>query len=293
MKKDKVLRKVIRNLESSDYSIVTVRNMHSCMDILAKKLESMLAIKVVYNIDAMTKEEAEALGKVGEFFNAEPVIVGSVSKSKELAEDIVYTRFSTTCISEESIDIVSEAKTSYMASKAFGVKVAIDSTRMRHLMKLNNLSAGTLARIIGVSKDTVYRHENSFVNNYASLKVAKKMEKVLNGKITTSSRQRKSSRSNKTKTLANTKLGAVEFSNAPFDLAAKGINHYEISYDANPRTMAKRAALFKELQDTFEGNYPFFVSNSRNGEVKGIPVISGKTLAKADSESELLSLLTC
>ncbi len=290
MKRDTILRKVIKDLDSNDYSFVAVTNMHSCVDIFAKRLERMLAIKVVYNIDAMTKEEADSLGKMGTFFNAEPIVIGAVSKDKELGKDTVYTRFSTACISEESFNIVGERQMTYAASKAVGVTVSVDSSRLRYLMKLNNTSARALAKATDLSNDTIYRHCSA--DGCASLEVANRMEKALNGKITTTVVY-KARGNGEFKTLANTKMDVAEFSNAPFDMVARGVNRYEISYDANPRTMRKRATLFRRIHDTFEGNHPFFISRSRGGEIFGVPAISRRSLGQVQSESQLLNLLTC
>ncbi len=291
MKKDRILKKVVADLDNNGYSLVAIKNMHTCVDILARKLGSSLAIKVAYNIDATNKKEAESLHKLASFFGAEPLIVGAVSKDKPLEQSVVYSRFSTKCMSETSIGDVGEQRITYVASKTVGVKVNIAGEKLRYLMKLNNTTAGRLARKVGISKAAVYKYEND--ENYASLKTARKIEKVLNGQIVESERQYPNKRSNSRLTmLAKTKIEMLKLSNAPFDAAAKGSNYYEISYDANARTMTKRAELFSELVNTFDGNYPFFVSSSRKRKINGIPVISKDLFNSISSEDELLSFIT-
>ena len=72
-------------------------------------------------------------------------------------------------------------------------------------------------------------------------------------------------------------------------MVAKEKNYYEISLDANSRTLAKRAMFFSAIRETFDNNYPFFLSSRKHGRIEGVPVVGKKELRVIDSEEELLN----
>ncbi len=290
MKKDRAMKQVAELLEDSGYSLVIIRNMHTCMDILAKRLDRKFVIKVVYNVDSASREEADTLNKVASFMDAEPLIVGSVSKRNKLAEGVDYNRFSVRCVSINSMDRIASNLPSLTASKSIGVTALVDGAKLRYLRKLNNMTRSKLSRSAKISKDTIYMHESQ--GGYAAIRTIEQIERVLNGTITASEQNVRSTAKVGATKLANTGIKAIKLSNAPFDIIAKSSNYYEISGDANIRTMVKRAEFFKTVRESFEDNYPFFLSKNKKGRLHGVPVLNKKDLKRISSEHELLEELT-
>lgn len=291
MKKDLVVKQVAEVLENNGYSLVMIPNMHTCMDILAKKLDQKYIIKVVYNIDSASRAEAQALTKIASFMDAEPLIVGSVSKNAPLAKSISYSRFSVKCMSLGSLENIASDLPSLTASKSVGVKVMVDGERLKYLRKLSNMTRERLSRATGISTDTIYLHEKK--GGYASIETVKRIEAALHGPVkgTPPQAEHHTTRVSSIR-LANTGIKAARLHNAPFDMIAKSANYYEISGDANIRTMIKRAEVFKAIHESFGDNYPFFLSATKSGRMHGVPVLSRKQLKKIKSEHDLLEELT-
>ena len=65
----------------------------SCFDLVARKDEQLILVKILSNIDALTEEDALALQMVAHFFNATPLIIGNKTRRGELDSGVVYKRY--------------------------------------------------------------------------------------------------------------------------------------------------------------------------------------------------------
>ncbi|VVB76679.1 Helix-turn-helix domain protein [uncultured archaeon] len=170
-----------------------------------------------------------------------------------------------------------------------GLKVRINGQRLRSVRRMRDLTVTELAKRSGLSKNTLYAHEKGA--GYASLPTVERLEKILHDSITTGLRCGNESKVPATQNrLARTGMRAIRLDNSPFDIVAKSKNYYEISLDANIRTLVKRASLFRLIKESFDSNYPFFVGESKK-KLGGIPVIRKKDLEHLTSEEELLDMV--
>jgi predicted transcriptional regulator len=288
MKRDRIIAEAEQELNANGYSTVLASNMHTCADVFAERLGRKFVIKIVYNIDSVTRKEAESLHKLSEFLDAEPLILASVSKNAKLRPNINYQRFSITCISSEALPDLSFSAPNFFASKSVGIKARIDSSKLQRLRKTSDMRIAELAQKSRLSKATLYKHESKDV--YAAMDTITRLENILNGSIKSESMPEGKRMTLRVNELAKTGIRSLRVENAPFDIVAKKKNYYEISLDANIRTLIKRAALFKAIRDTFESNYPFFI-NKRGGKIKGVVALKKEDLMKAVSEEDLLNLV--
>lgn len=291
MKRDRLIKEAEHELNASGYATVLAGNMHTFADVFAGGRGRKLIIKAVHNIDSVTRREAGALFKLAEFLDAEPIIIGSVAGCKKLEENVSRYRFDVRCISPGTLSSLTHGETKFLASKSFGIKTMVDGSRLRNLRKVNNLRVTELAKRAGLSKSTLYKHELQL--DYASADTVAKLERILNGSIRMEEEVTQSSTRpllNESK-FARTGMQALTLHSAPFDIVAKDKNYYEISFDANTRTLIKRAALFKAIRETFEGNYPFFLSKGKKGRMRGVPVVGEREMLGVGSEDELLDLV--
>ncbi len=123
MKRGSIIKKVERELSSSGYATVSACNMHTFVDVLAEGQGRKFIIKAVYNIDSVTKKEAEALFRLSQFMGAEPLVLGVISKKSKLRDDVSYSRFSIRCIVPEMLPKLNLSEPSMIASKSIGIKV--------------------------------------------------------------------------------------------------------------------------------------------------------------------------
>jgi len=289
MKRERIIKKAAQELSSEGYSTVLASNMHTCADVFAERKGNKFIIKIVYNIDSVARKEAEALLKLSQFMDAKPILLGSISQNSKLKEDVNYQRFSLRCISPEMLPNIASNELALFASKSVGVKVKVDSRKLQTLIKASGMAVAELVRLTGLSCATIHKHERT--DAYAAAHTVARLEKILNGSIRAEDLLQNDRTSYRTNELARTGMKALHLEKAPFDIVTKSKNYYEIGLDANIRTLIKRAALFKAIRETFECNYPFFISEKKSGKIKGVPAIRKKDLMQVHSEEELLDLV--
>ena len=125
------------------------------------------------NIDALTKEDADALQLVAHFFNATQLIVGHKTRKGELDSGVVYKRHGVSTIAPRSFQsmIVDEKMPREFAQRG-GRLVAIDGAKLREARLEQQMSTGDLADCIQV---LAYEKDEMDV----SIDVAERIEKVL------------------------------------------------------------------------------------------------------------------
>ncbi len=289
MQRERLLKQVKKIVERSDYLQVFIENVRSAVDLIAERKGRKIVAKIVKNIDSVSEEAATELSSFANFIGAKPVIIGEFSSNGKLKDDFVYSRFSIDCVSIEGFeDMISELPQP-KAAKSVGAKIKINGSKLRAIRSINNMSAKELAKKIGVSSNSIYRYEEK--SPYASLEVVKKINNLFKERIELNAYEDTSQKVEVT-TFTNIKLSAIITSSMPFDLVAKGnVNYYEVCTENDMRTLIKRAKVMKEIKETFENNYPFFVIESKREEIIGLPVISKKVLNEINSENKLLELI--
>ena len=64
----------------------------TCFDLLARKQDKILLIKVLEDANAVTKEYTEAMNTVSSYIGAVPIIIAEKAGNK-LEDNVLYTRF--------------------------------------------------------------------------------------------------------------------------------------------------------------------------------------------------------
>lgn len=150
----------------------------SCFDLVARKGEQLLLVKVLSNIDALTKEDADALQLVAHFFNATPLIVGHKTRKGQLDSGVVYKRHGVSTIAPRSFQsMIVEKRMPKEFAQRGGRLVAINGTKLREARLEQQMSTGNLADCIQVSARAVLAYEKDEMD--VSIDIADRLEKVL------------------------------------------------------------------------------------------------------------------
>jgi len=292
MAKKEIIKQVKETIERNGYLQVAIEGMHSAVDLIAEKKDKKLLIKVVENIDSVSRDVALELCKLADFVGARPLIIGERSKNVVLGGDLIYKRFSISCISAKGFEYLLDGLPQPIAAKGIGAKVHIDGTRLKEIRRINNISAEKLAKKIKISKSSIYRYEHNYA--YVSLEVANRINNFFKSKLDAEKEEVESgvhSNDNEMR-LARTDVRALSVKRLPFNIIAKGkTNYYEIASEGDIRTLVKRAAVLKEIMSTFKNNYSFFVIESDKKEIMDLPVIKKDKLYNINSEAELLEII--
>lgn len=146
-------------------------------DIVARRDDLLLLIKVLQNVDAFAKGNAEELRLIATTLNGSPLVVGQRSGSGRLEDGVIYSRFGVPIVSTHTFsDIFVEGVPPFMFSAPGGLYVQLDAEALRLARDERGISLGTLAEIAGVSRRTIQMY---FEGMSATVDVALRLEEFL------------------------------------------------------------------------------------------------------------------
>jgi putative transcriptional regulator len=182
--REQILQEIKNLLNSYDYKTSEIYD-RSCFDLLARKDNILIILKILVNIDSLTATQAEELSKIAGTFLASPIIIGLKSKHTILEEDVVYERHEIPVITPQTLcNIVVNDIHPEILAKRGGYYVKIDGQLLRSLREEKNLSLKKLADLSHVSRETIYRYEQGNSQTYPE--TALMLEEILQHPITVS-----------------------------------------------------------------------------------------------------------
>jgi len=129
-------------------------------DIVARRDRSLMLVKVLTNIDAFSKENAEELKVLAEALGGSIMLVGERSGSGELEQGIVYSRFDIPIIAFSTMkDLLMEDEPPFIFAAPGGLYVRLDNELLHLIREEKGISLGTLAEVAGVSRRTIQMYE--------------------------------------------------------------------------------------------------------------------------------------
>lgn len=132
-----------------------------CFDVVARLDERVLIIKILSNIDAFSKDNAEEIKTLAVALSATPLVIGERSSSGDLEPGIVYSRFNISIISNDTLaDLLLEDAPPFIFAAPGGLYVKLDSDLLRAAREERSISLGTLAETAGVSRRTIQMYES-------------------------------------------------------------------------------------------------------------------------------------
>lgn len=146
-------------------------------DIVARRDDQLILVKVLQNVDAFAKENADELRLLATTLNGSPVVVGERSGSGPLEEGVIYSRFGVPIVSRQTfVEMFEEGVPPFMFSAPGGLYVRIDSEALRAARDRRGISLGALADIAGVSRRTIQMYMDGMS---ATVDVALRLEEFL------------------------------------------------------------------------------------------------------------------
>ena len=184
MHRDELIESVRSILARSGFYVSRPLNMRGIsFDIVARLDDRLLVIKILSNVDAFSKENAEEMSTLAEALGASPLLIGERSGSGEIEESIVYSRFGIPILSLKTLaDHLLEGVPPFIFAAPGGLYVKLDSDQLRRAREERSISLGTLAEIAGVSRRTIQMYEGGMG---AMIDVAIRLEEFLNMPIVT------------------------------------------------------------------------------------------------------------
>lgn len=182
MPREDLLKSVRYYLERTGFYVSRPLPMRTVsFDVVARKDDSLWIIKVLSNVDAFSRENAEEMKILSDVLEGSPLLIGERSGSGDIDAGIVYSRFDVPIISLETLhDMLVEGVPPFIFAAPGGLYVKLDSSLIKDLRKERDISLGTLAKVAGVSRRTIQMYESGMG---AMIDVAVRLEEYLNESI--------------------------------------------------------------------------------------------------------------
>ncbi len=181
MEKETLLREVKNILMRGGYRIGEPVLRSMIFDIIARKGERILIIKVLHNADSLRVEVAREMKILGHEFKASPMVIGMRSGTGPLLDGVVYSRHGIPVISLQTLyDIVIEGVNPMVYVAPGGFYVDIDGELLREIREKRGISLGELARVAGVTRKTIQLYEEGMSS---TVDIALKLEEFLRAEL--------------------------------------------------------------------------------------------------------------
>ena len=151
-------------------------------DFVARRDNSLLIIKVLTNIDAFSEDVAKELRVLSVLLKGAPLLVGERSGTGFLEDNVLYDRFGIQAITKETLkNHLLEGNPLKIYAAPGGLYVNLDGDKLKKLREEQNLSLGSFARYVRVSRRTASMYEDGM---NARAEVATRIEELLGSNIT-------------------------------------------------------------------------------------------------------------
>ncbi len=168
--------RAIALLKENGFAVDSFLHSNACFDLVAKRPDLTLVVKVFNNIDAMREEHAAELRKIASLFNATVLILGEKSKAFALSNGVLYERYGLAALNIDSFKgLLAERFPSVRYFKGKSI-VELDKEKLRQRRKQLGLTLEQLAAQIDSTIESVHRYEKGAS---ASLAAAEKLEDAL------------------------------------------------------------------------------------------------------------------
>jgi len=149
-----------------------------CFDLLVKKDNSILLIKLFSNIDNLNKNTIEGIKTLSSLLKSKPVLIGFKNRYQKLDENTIYVREDLPFISVKTFENMLKFNSyPYILARRGGGVIYLDGNLMKTLREQKNISRKDIAIELGVTKRTVCAYENESMRPSES--IAKKIKHIL------------------------------------------------------------------------------------------------------------------
>lgn len=183
MNRTELLKNIRETLTKSGFYVSDLYSMRPIgFDLVARRDNSLLIIKVLTNIDAFSEDVAKELRVLSFLLKGSPILIGERSGLGPLENDVVYDRFGIQTITSETLKnhLLESAPLNVYAAPG-GLYVNIDSGKISKLRQEQKISLGSFARSVKVSRRTVQMYEEGM---NARVEVASRIEEFLGSDVT-------------------------------------------------------------------------------------------------------------
>lgn len=130
----------------------------TCFDLLARKQDNILLIKVLEDANAVSKEHMDEMNQVSSYIGAVPIIMAEKAGNK-LEDNILYTRFSLYTLNLTTFINSIKNKFPFVKRTQAGYTVSIAGNKLRKKREEMGFSLNLLSKRVGVTSRMIDKYE--------------------------------------------------------------------------------------------------------------------------------------
>ncbi|MCQ1536215.1 transcriptional regulator [Methanosarcina sp. KYL-1] len=285
-------------------------------DIAARKDETLLLCKVLFNIDGLNEETAREMKFLAEYLGGSAIVVGAKTRDQMLEDSVVYMRYDILALNVQTLhDYFIEGIPPLVSAAPGGLYVSIEGDLLKKARTDQSMSLGTLASMVGVSRRTISKYEEEGMD--ASIDVVLQLEEIFRVELARpidilrpygNRKSRKEPENEKEETekyhipfpedsvlsmISMLGYDVLQTSQAPFKAISKdkssviltGISEFNT-------TVIKRAHLMSSISCVTETQSVFIINgHAKIKSVENTVLIEKKELGKISDSQELLTFI--
>ena len=300
---------IMKILDKAGYTVTDlVETKPRCFDIVARKGDRILLLKVLYNIDSFKPEMAKEMIIIAKMLNASPIVIGERYKSDYLERGVVYTRYNIPVINTATFyDLIVENIAPLVYSAPGGYYVKLDSEKIRKAREKKGISIGDLAKLLSVSRRTVKLYEDGVDTNIEN---AIKLEEILGENVikeidvlnfvrdldvdlddTEQEMDLKESESEILAHLQHIGVDVVTIKHAPFDAISKAEDVPVLTGIRQVREIPKRVELIGKINRIISTMAAYIVERKVNVRDDNVVILMKEELSCVSNARDFCSLI--
>lgn len=293
MRKKKLVSEVLRFFDMHDVEYIKYSG---CFDFIVKA-DSVYAVKILWNIDAFQEEYATNLKLLARSMGVAPIIVGVRTNKEGLRDTVLYKRFGIFAMSVKTFkNIILHKEVPYMFRDRRGLHVFVDSKLLRVERKKKLLTQELLAVTSGISKKSIYEHEQKdmfmLAPTYKSIKKA--IDKDVFKPIPLNcSEVNKQTKPTPFELMVSRCLKKIGFSidvihYSPFNIIAKS-SHMIISNAENKKTKIEKNIPYIQSVSSLLNHSSLLITEDENAYE--LPTLTINQLSEIEDEKSLIKFI--
>jgi len=179
MTKEILIHQIVDVLKQAGFVVSKRCNIRPrSFDLAARKGETLLFCKVLYNIDGLNEETAREMRDLARCLGGSALLVGAKTRDQLLEDSVVYMRYDIPAVNVQTLyDYFVENVPPLVSASPGGLYVSIDGDVLKEARQRTAMSLGSLASQLGVSRRTISKYEDGGMD--ASIDIVLQLEELL------------------------------------------------------------------------------------------------------------------
>ncbi|MEA2037939.1 MAG: helix-turn-helix domain-containing protein [Nanoarchaeota archaeon] len=131
----------------------------TAFDILARKEEFILLIKVLNDANAVSETYAKEMDRISSYIMGSPLVISEKAGDK-LQDNIVYSRFGIYTLNLNTFKNSIDNKLPFVKRDHSGIKAQVIGDKLKEIREKEGISLNEIARKVGVSKRMIQKYES-------------------------------------------------------------------------------------------------------------------------------------